>query len=175
MLFNWSIWICPIEMCIAYEYYIIQLRKTCLCSEFFWSIFSCIQTEYGEIRSPNAGKHEPKKLWIQTLFMQCILQLSFRLFNKPSSMLNRLCLEKNCSNVEKGFKMVGCRISKFSLRCTNNGVFSNEKLSPPPKPTCNARELYYLAFDILVCSEENSCFNSFLLLFLPLVIINYCL
>ena len=40
-------------------------------------------------------------------------------------------LGKNCSNVEKGFKMVGCRISKFSLRCTNNGVFSNEKLSPP--------------------------------------------
>ena len=113
MLFNWSIWICPIEMCIAYEYYIIQLRKTCLCSEFFWSIFSCIQTEYGEIRSPNAGKHKPRKLWIQTLFMQCILQLSFRLFNKPSSMLNRLCLEKTVVMLKKGLKWLAVVSQSF--------------------------------------------------------------
>ena len=28
---------------------------------FFWSVFLCIQTEYGEIRSPNAGKYGPEK------------------------------------------------------------------------------------------------------------------
>ena len=28
------------------------LRKMCSYSEFFWFVFSCIQTEYGEIRSP---------------------------------------------------------------------------------------------------------------------------
>ena len=32
----------------------------CPYSEFFWSAFSCIRTEYGEIRSPNAGKYGPE-------------------------------------------------------------------------------------------------------------------
>ena len=27
-----------------------SLREKCSCSEFFWSVFSCIRTEYGEIR-----------------------------------------------------------------------------------------------------------------------------
>ena len=36
------------------------LRKKCQYSEFFWSLFSCILTEYG-----------PEKLRIQKLFTQC--------------------------------------------------------------------------------------------------------
>ena len=44
--------------------------------EFFWSIFSRIRTEYGEIIqylpvfSLNAGKYAPEKLRIWTLFTQ---------------------------------------------------------------------------------------------------------
>ena len=29
----------------------VQIRS------YFWSVFSCIQTEYGEVLSPNAGKY----------------------------------------------------------------------------------------------------------------------
>ena len=38
------------------------LREKCLYSEFFWSIFSYIRTEYGEIFSPNLEKYWPEKL-----------------------------------------------------------------------------------------------------------------
>ena len=48
----------------------ISLRKKCPYSEFFWSVFSRIWTEYGEIRS--AEKYEPEKLRIRTLFTQCL-------------------------------------------------------------------------------------------------------
>ena len=52
-----------------------SLHEKCLYSEFFWSIFS-----------PNAGKHGPEKLHIQTLLTQGIFQkyinqlISFNLF-----------------------------------------------------------------------------------------------
>ena len=55
------------------------------CSEFFWSTFSCIHAEYGEIRSTNfvfttnVGKHESEKLWIRTLFTQGIEDAQIRL------------------------------------------------------------------------------------------------
>ena len=46
------------------------VREKCPYSEFFWSVFSRIWTEYGEISvfSPNAGKYGPEKLQIRTLF-----------------------------------------------------------------------------------------------------------
>ena len=50
--------------------------EKCLYSEFFWSVFSCIQTEHGAIQhissvlSLNAGKYGPEKPRIRTLFMQ---------------------------------------------------------------------------------------------------------
>ena len=43
------------------------LCKKCLYSEFFWSAFSRIRTEYG---SPNAGEHRPEKFRMRTLFKQ---------------------------------------------------------------------------------------------------------
>ena len=45
-------------------------------SELFWSVFSRIPVEYGEITpylsviSPNAGKHGAEQLRIRTLFTQ---------------------------------------------------------------------------------------------------------
>ena len=47
---------------------LITLRGKCPYSEFFWSLFSRIRTEYGEIQSisvfsPNAGKYRPEKLY----------------------------------------------------------------------------------------------------------------
>ena len=52
------------------------LREKCPYLKFFWSVFSRIRTEYGEIRSisvfsPNAGKYGPEKLRIWTLFTEC--------------------------------------------------------------------------------------------------------
>ena len=49
-----------------------SLRKNCLYSEFFWSVFSRIWTEYLLVFSLNAGKYVPKKLQIRTLFTQCV-------------------------------------------------------------------------------------------------------
>ena len=54
------------------------LRKRCLYLELFWFAFSCIPSEYGEIRSISPysvqmwEKWGPEKLQIQTLFMQCM-------------------------------------------------------------------------------------------------------
>ena len=52
----------------------ISLRKKCQYSEFFWSVFSRIWTEYGEIRSISScsvriwENTDQKKLRIWTLF-----------------------------------------------------------------------------------------------------------
>ena len=49
----------------------ITLREKCSYLEFFWSVFSCICTEYGEILSvfsPYAAKYEPEKLLLRSLF-----------------------------------------------------------------------------------------------------------
>ena len=60
-----------------------SLRKKCLYSEFFWSVFSRIRTEHGEIRSISPysvqmrEKYRPEKLRIQTLFYAVILFLLF--------------------------------------------------------------------------------------------------
>ena len=49
-----------------------SLREKCLYSEFFRSVFSCIQTEYGEMRiRQNTRKYKPEKLRMRTLFTQC--------------------------------------------------------------------------------------------------------
>ena len=38
-----------------------SMRKKCLYSELFWSVFSHMQTEYGEILfNMNAGKYGPE-------------------------------------------------------------------------------------------------------------------
>ena len=53
-----------------------SLREKCPYSEFFWSVFFRIWTEYGEateylsVFGPNAGKYRPEKLRIRTLFTQ---------------------------------------------------------------------------------------------------------
>ena len=50
----------------------ITLREKCPYSEFTWSLFSRIWTEYGDF--PNfsiARKYGPEKLRIQTLFTHC--------------------------------------------------------------------------------------------------------
>ena len=39
----------------------LSLRKKCPNTEFFWSAFSRIETEYGNLR--NMGKYRPEKLW----------------------------------------------------------------------------------------------------------------
>ena len=55
-----------------------SLRKKYPYLEFFWSIFSCIRTKYGKVRSNlsvftlNAGKYELEKLRIRSLFTQCV-------------------------------------------------------------------------------------------------------
>ena len=53
----------------------LTLLKKFRYSEFFWSVFSRIRTEYGEIGylsvlSPNARKYGPQKLRTRTLFTQ---------------------------------------------------------------------------------------------------------
>ena len=67
--FAWPFW----TLCI--KVLIVTLREKCPYSEFFWSVFSHICTEYGEILrvslfSQNAGKYRPEELLIRTLFMQ---------------------------------------------------------------------------------------------------------
>ena len=44
-----------------HQNYRISLREKSLYSEFSWSVFSHVLTEYGEIRSLNAGKYGPEK------------------------------------------------------------------------------------------------------------------
>ena len=39
----------------------VTLRKKCPCSEFFWSAFFCIRTEYGEIRSVSVEGLSPEE------------------------------------------------------------------------------------------------------------------
>ena len=38
----------------------LALRGKCPYSELFWSAFSLIVTEYGEIKCPNKGKYGPE-------------------------------------------------------------------------------------------------------------------
>ena len=66
-----------------YLYYCyLSLRKNFLYSKFFWSSFSHIWTEYGDLQSksvfsPNAEKYGPEKLRIRTLFTLCIRFVSY--------------------------------------------------------------------------------------------------
>ena len=59
---------------VTEKYYV---KSKCPYLELFWSIFSLIWTEYGEIYlsvfSPNEGKYGPEELRIRTLFTQCKL------------------------------------------------------------------------------------------------------
>ena len=57
------------------------LREKCPYSEFFWSVFSCIRTEYGKIL-PKAGKYGPKKQNMDAFYavkaiFSCILDSFF--------------------------------------------------------------------------------------------------
>ena len=46
---------------------LLSLREKCPYSEFFWSVFSCIWTEYGEMQSKSLGKYGAEKFRIRTL------------------------------------------------------------------------------------------------------------
>ena len=60
------------------------MRDKCPYSEFFWSVFSCIRTERGEIRSISLfsvqmrGKYGPEKLRILTYLSLPLLKLERR-------------------------------------------------------------------------------------------------
>ena len=41
----------------------ITLRKKCICSELFWSLFSRIQTGYGKIRFSDVFRRIKSKHW----------------------------------------------------------------------------------------------------------------
>ena len=73
----------------------ITLRKKCPYSELFWYAFSRILTEYGEIRSQNAGKCGSEELLIRTLFTQC--QSSMTLCD-PISLLLTSFNQQDCQN-----------------------------------------------------------------------------
>ena len=51
------------------QFRLVILRKMCQNAEFFWSIFSRIRTEYGEILRMRENMDQ-KKLSIWTLFTQ---------------------------------------------------------------------------------------------------------
>ena len=53
-----------------------SLREKCPYSELFWSKFSFIRTEYGEIFNPNTGKYGPGKTRYLDTF-HAVLALSF--------------------------------------------------------------------------------------------------
>ena len=46
-------------------------RERCPYSEFLWSVFSHIQSEYLSTFIPNAGKYGPEKLLIRAIFTEC--------------------------------------------------------------------------------------------------------
>ena len=48
----------------------LVLLEKCPYSEFFWSVFSCIRLEYGEIQSTNAEKYGLEEVQLRTLFTQ---------------------------------------------------------------------------------------------------------
>ena len=53
-----------------------SLREKCMYSKFFWSVFSRIRTEYGEIRSISPySVRLREKIWMRTLFTQCDVSL----------------------------------------------------------------------------------------------------
>ena len=49
----------------------MALREKCPYSEFFWSAFSRIRTEYLSVFSSNPGNYGPEKLRIRILVTQC--------------------------------------------------------------------------------------------------------
>ena len=51
--------------------YASALFEKCPYSQFLWSVFSRIRTEY--VFGPNVGKYGPEKLHIRTLFTRCCL------------------------------------------------------------------------------------------------------
>ena len=68
----------------------ISLRENCPYSEFFWSVFPLIRTEYGEIRisylsvfSPSARKYGPEKLRTRRLFTQYLFFFYLVFFSQP--------------------------------------------------------------------------------------------
>ena len=71
--------------CVNIFFHITSTAWKVSVSEFFWSVFSRIWTEYGEIRifNPNMEKYGPEKLQIRTRFTQCsraLLQTSILSF-----------------------------------------------------------------------------------------------
>ena len=61
------------KLIIFHKIMIRSLRKKCTYLELFWSAFSRIRTEYGEIRNMNDQICGPESLRIRILFTQCIL------------------------------------------------------------------------------------------------------
>ena len=57
---------------------VFPLHEKCLYLEFFWSVFSRIRTEYGEILS--MGKCGQEKFQIRTLYTQCLCLKKLSLF-----------------------------------------------------------------------------------------------
>ena len=60
--------------------FVYALREKCPNTEFFWSVFFRIWTEYGDLRSESPysvriwGNTDQKKLRIWTLFTQCVIE-----------------------------------------------------------------------------------------------------
>ena len=72
----------------------MALSEKCPYSELFWSIFSCIRTEWRDTEylfefSPNAGKYTPKKLRIRTLLTQYGLKSKNYFHSKSRSLVLR--------------------------------------------------------------------------------------
>ena len=63
----------PMNRVFPYSVYAkIPLReKSFQIPSFFWSVFSCIRTEYGDLFSPNTGKNGPEKTPYLDTFKQC--------------------------------------------------------------------------------------------------------
>ena len=79
----WDLLNLPISFIISWVLLWTELRKKYPYSEFFWSVFSRIRTEYGEVYLvQNAGKYGPEKLRIRKIFTQCRSYINFKWFEK---------------------------------------------------------------------------------------------
>ena len=74
---------CGLRQCLSVHYCLISaLREKCPNTEFFWSVFSYIRTEYGDLRSKSPysvriqKNTDQKKLHILTLFTQWEVMLT---------------------------------------------------------------------------------------------------
>ena len=84
---NWKVWR-------------VQLCEKCPCSEFFWSAFSRIWTEYRGLLCKSAcsvqmwENADQQKLWIRTLFTKCSFNTLRKCWFKPraNSELMEECL-----------------------------------------------------------------------------------